>query len=113
MSPRGPRRPPERGRARPVVEYTPDPHGGALFSALTAAAGRSLNGARAVVPHNPQWFGWTRPPQKFQGDNGAIAASLGGVAPIAPRNSELSREKTAEGVNARSIFADRMTRRTQ
>lgn len=89
---------------RPVVDYAPDPHGGALFTALTGAAAAGLNGARAVVRPSPTWSGWTRTLQQFRG-----AAQLGNGRVIAQRNSELNREKTTQSTTA-AIFGDRMSR---
>jgi hypothetical protein len=95
---------------RPVVDYAPDWHGGALFASLTGAAARSLNSAQVVISRAPQWFGWTRELQHMKGAQGAIARQMGGVAPIAPRNSELSKESTTADVNTAAIFASRMAR---
>jgi hypothetical protein len=89
---------------RPVVEYLPDPHGGALFAALTGAAASGLNGARAVVRPSATWGGWTRTLQQFRG-----AAQLGNGRVIAQKNSDLNREKTAQSTTA-AIFGDRMRR---
>lgn len=81
-----------------------------MFSALAAAAGRSLNGAVPVISRAPQWFGWTRELQSFHGQQGAIAKHLGGVPPIAPRNSQLVDESTTADVNVAAVFQSRMAR---
>jgi hypothetical protein len=90
---------------RTVVVYSPDPHGAAMFSALTAMTNGALNGARAVTEASPTWYGWTKQPQKMTG-----AAGLGAARPYAPRNSELSRESTTGSVGAAAIFQSRMMR---
>jgi hypothetical protein len=95
----------------PVVDYAPDWHGGALFSALTAAAARSLNGPAAVISHHPQWFGWSRQIQSPKGAQAALARGLGGGAPVSPRNSELQKENTTvTDAGTQAIFASRMFR---
>lgn len=88
----------------PVVDYAPDPHGGALFSALTSVAGAALNGTRAVVS-GPMWNGWTKPLQTMTG-----LAQLGAARPYAPTSSELNRETTTADAGAAAIFRSRMMR---
>src|SRR3954451_17805010 len=74
-----------------VVSYAPDPYGAGMAAALTGAIDAGLHSARAVVPTNPTWFGWSPPLQSFKG-----AAGLGSARALAERNSELSKENTAQ-----------------
>jgi len=94
----------------PVTDYAPDPRGAAMFSALNAAAVRSMNNAQAVISHYPQWFGWTRQLQHPKGAQAALARGLGGVSPVSPRNSELQKESTTSDTTTQAIFASRMFR---
>jgi hypothetical protein len=94
----------------PVVDYAPDWHGAAMFSALTAAAARSMNGAQAVISHHPQWFGWSRQIQSPKGAQAALARGLGGASPVSPRNSELQKESTTSDTTTQAIFQSRMFR---
>lgn len=88
----------------PVVDYAPDPHGGALFSALAGVVGGTLNRARAVVTPD-SWHGWTKPLQTMTG-----AAALGNARPYAQSSSELNRESSTQDAGAAAIFRSRMMR---
>jgi hypothetical protein len=94
--------------AVPVVDYAPDPNGAGLFAALTRRGSRDLNGPRAVIERCATWYGWTAAPQEFRG-----AAGLGNGRPLAPRNSELSKETTMPDSTTAAIFASRMARGRQ
>lgn len=91
---------------RPVVDYEPDPRGGALFAALNAQINSGLHGVRAVVPTAPSYQGWVRTQQQFSG----AVAMLGRGRAIAPASSTLNEQKTTSDTVAASIFRERMAR---
>lgn len=90
---------------RPITDYAADPHGGALFGALSSVAANSLNGARAVVA-GPMWNGWTRRVQPAT----VGAAGLGNGRPVQSASSELNRESSTTDANAAAIFRSRVMR---
>ncbi len=93
---------------RPIAEYGVDPRGHGLAFALASHGAAQLSNLRAVVA-GPTWSGWTKPLQTMTG--AAAAVAQGRAAAIAPRNSELHREKSADAdQSTAAIFRSRMAR---
>lgn len=89
-----------------VVTYTAEPRGLAMVASLIGEHAAILNGARPVVPANPEWDGWTQPQQSFRG-----LAALGAARVITPTTSELEQESTITAYDpATAIFAARLAR---
>lgn len=104
------RRPAAAVNAAPhvVTDYGIDPHGAALFAALTSGAARVMAGARKVIPPAAQWSGYTAVQQVTLAGMAGLGSGAG--SPIAQRNSELSKESTALTDPSLRILADRMAR---
>lgn len=91
---------------RPVVDYLPDYHGGALFSALNRSIMRTVNGARAISERQPTYYGVVaRDLQRFRGHAGLRAAQI-----YAQRSGTIQDQVTSTQSATSAVFLSRMTR---
>lgn len=87
------------------IDYAPDPHGGALFSALARRINATLNGAVPIHERSGHFFGPIATTQTFRG-----AAAIGAARVYAESSSTINDQKSTTDTAVSDIFRSRMAR---
>jgi len=96
------------GQSERTFSYAPDPHGAALFSALTRNDARSINGARPISELSATWYGPVATVQQFRGAAGLAYGSHGSV--YAQRAGVINDQVSTDDSPVSDAFLARMKR---
>jgi hypothetical protein len=89
-------------------DYAPDPHGGALFSALARWTAGSINGQRPISDRAATWYGPVATTQQFRGAAGLAVASRGSV--YTQRSGVINDQVSTQDSSVSDAFLARMKR---